>query len=266
MNDGICMTNRVSNSRFLGQQCLAGKVALVTGGSRGIGAAVCEALASMGADIAVNYSKNSAKAEELCQALFAAGVKAHPFQFDVSDSAAVDEGLKNIAEKLGAVSILVNNAGIAADSLLMRTKDEAWKMTIDVNLSSAFYCSRAASRAMIKGGWGRIVNISSVIGEMGNAGQVAYSASKSAMFGMTKSLAREFASRGVTVNAVTPGYIDTDMTAVIGEQSKERLLANIPVGRLGVPDDVAGVVAFLCSPIASYITGAVIPVNGGLRM
>ena len=246
---------------------LQGQVALVTGGGRGIGSAVCERLASLGAAVAVNYSRSADSANELVKRIETAGGRALAVQFDVSDEEGVERGIKQIVEQLGGLDILVNNAGIAIDGLILRTKAEDWKRTIDINLTGAFLCSRAASKIMVKAKkGGRIINISSVIGEMGNAGQVAYSASKSGLFGLTKSLARELGSRAVTVNAITPGYIETEMTSGMSEEQVTALLQQIPLGRIGQSDDVAELVAFLAQPAAGYITGEIIAVNGGMHM
>lgn len=248
------------------QKPLAEKVALVTGGGRGIGRAISLKLASMGATVIANYSKSSSDAESLVSQIRAAGGKAEAVQFDVSQEEAVEEGFKKVIEQHGPIGILVNNAGIAVDSLLMRTKTSDWDRTLGVNLTSAFLCSRAASKTMLKARWGRIINISSIIGEMGNAGQAAYSASKAGLVGLTKSLARELGSRNVTVNAVAPGYIVTDMTAGITDDQTKAMLENIPLGRLGTVEDIAHVVGMLAHPDADYITGQVIGVNGGMYM
>lgn len=245
---------------------LSGKVALVTGGSRGIGRACCLCLGEFGAAVAVNYAKNERAAQDVVGLLQSQGINAQAFQFDVSSSEQVGEGIKSIVQHFGSLDILVNNAGIAEDGLLLRVKDEDWSRTIETNLSSAFYCARAAAKVMLKARWGRIINISSVIGESGNAGQVAYAASKSGMFGLTKSLARELGGRGITVNTVTPGYIDTDMTAGINDDYRKLLLERIPLGRLGTAEDVAMLVGFLASSYADYITGQTVGVNGGMHM
>ena len=245
---------------------LVERVAVVTGGGRGIGRGISLRLASLGATVVANYSKSSAEADSLVEEIQAAGGKASAIQFDVSQEAAVDEGFKKIVEQYGSIGILVNNAGISADSLLMRAKLSDWEKTIGINLTSAFLCARAVSKPMLKSRWGRIINISSIIGEMGNAGQVAYSASKSGLFGLTKSLARELGSRNITVNAVAPGYIVTDMTSGISEEQTKTMLENIPLGRLGTVDDIAHVVAMLAHPDAAYVTGQVIGVNGGMYM
>ena len=245
---------------------LKDRVALVTGGGRGIGRAVSLALAASGAAVGVNYTKNADAAEQVADEIRAKGGRAETFQFDVADEAAVEEGLKSVVGKLGALDVLVNNAGIAIDGLIMRTKGDDWRRTIDVNLSGCFYCSRVAAKIMLKARRGRIINISSVIGEMGNAGQVAYSASKSGIFGLTKSLAKELGSRSVTVNAVTPGFIATDMTGQMSEEQVAELLKQIPLGRLGQVEDVAALVTFLAGDGGGYITGEIIAVNGGLHM
>lgn len=245
---------------------LKSKVALVTGASRGIGRSIAVALAERGASIALNYTRNEAAAKEVADLIskFDVGVKL--FKFDVGNSTEVNAAISEIITSFGSLDILVNNAGIADDALLIRATDESWKRTLDTNLAGAFYCARAAAKPMMKARWGRIINISSVIGEMGNAGQSAYAAAKAGMIGLTKSLAKELSSRGITVNAVTPGYIETDMTSGIKEDYKEKLLSQIPLGRLGTSEDVAAVVSFLASPLASYITGEVVAVNGGLHM
>ena len=245
---------------------LSGQVALVTGGGRGIGRAVSLQLASMGAAVAVNYSRSADAANEVVSEIEKAGGKAIAVCFDVADEASVDAGFKEIVGALGGLDILVNNAGIALDSLILRMKADDWRRTIDVNLSGSFFCSKAASKLMLKARRGRIINISSVIGEMGNAGQSAYSASKSGIFGLTKSLARELGSRGITVNAITPGFIVTDMTSGMTEEQVAALVAGIPLGKLGQPEDVAELVGFLASPQAGYITGEIVAVNGGMHM
>jgi 3-oxoacyl-[acyl-carrier protein] reductase len=245
---------------------IKGKVALVTGGSRGIGRAICLKLAEEGAKVAVNYSSSAGKAEEVVELIKSKGGEAIAIGFDVADDEKAKEGVSTVLEQLGGLEILVNNAGIASDGLLLRTKSEDWQRTIDVNLSSCFYLSKAAAKPMMKARFGRIINLSSVIGEMGNAGQVAYAASKSGIFGLTKSIARELGSRAITVNAITPGFIETDMTAEMGEERIEAMLSQIPLGRLGNVDDIASLVAFLAQPNAGYITGQVIGVNGGMYM
>jgi 3-oxoacyl-[acyl-carrier protein] reductase len=245
---------------------LTGRKALVTGGGRGIGKAISLQLAAAGAVVAVNYSRSAEAAEAVVQEIRAAGGEARAVCFDVADEAAVDAGVKEVVSAFDGLDILVNNAGIAIDGLILRTKSEDWKKILDVNLSGCFYCCRAAAKAMLRSKQGRIINISSVIGEMGNAGQSAYAASKAALFGFTKSLAKELGSRAVTVNAVTPGFITTEMTESMTEEQVAELLKQIPLSRLGDSKDVAALVAFLASADAGYITGEIIAVNGGLHM
>lgn len=245
---------------------LSGRVALVTGASRGIGRAVAVRLASEGAKVFVNYARGVDAAQETVRLCQAAGGEAELLGFDVADSAAVDQGIDQIKSKAGKLDILVNNAGIAHDGLLLRMKDEEWQQVIATNLSGAFYCARAASKLMIKGRYGRIVNISSVVGEMGNAGQVPYVSSKSGLIGMTKAIARELASRGITSNAVAPGFIETDMTNNLDEALKAEHFKTIPLARYGQADDIAAAVAFLSSDEAGYITGHTLSVNGGMYM
>jgi len=242
------------------------QIALVTGGSRGIGRAICERLAQHGATVIVNYAQSAAKAEEVVAGIMRQGGKAVAMGFDVASAEATEKAIKEILERHGKIDILVNNAGIAVDALVVRTKTEDWQRTIDVNLSGCFYCARAVAKPMMKARRGRIVNISSVIGLMGNAGQIAYATSKAGIFGLTKSLAKELGSRGVTVNAVAPGYIDTDMTNTLTEELKNSILENVPLSRMGTGEDIAGAVQFLCGEDASYITGSVISVNGGMYM
>lgn len=250
----------------MSEKPLSGQVALVTGGSRGIGAAIVRELGKQGASVAINYARSADAAQALAAELSQLDCQADTFGFDVSDEDAVSEGVKAVVEKFGRLDVLVNNAGIADDGLLVRTKGDQWRRTLEVNLSSCFYCSRAVAKPMMKARGGRIINISSVIGEMGNAGQVAYSASKSGIFGLTKSLARELGSRGITVNAITPGWISTDMTSEMSEEQTAGILAQVPLGRLGSPDDVAATVAFLAGPGSSYVTGQILGVNGGMYM
>ncbi len=247
---------------------LEGCVALVTGGSRGIGRAVCEALAARRATVVVNYASNEDAAREAAEAVERAGGVAALAAFDVSDPAAVKDGIDRVAKEHGGLHALINNAGIAKNGLMLRFRDEDWQRTMEVNLAGTFYCTRAATRHLLKAKErGRVVNMSSVVGEQGNAGQAAYAASKGGILGLTKALAREFASRGVCVNAVSPGFIETDMTAEeMPEAQRESLLGQIPLGRIAEPSEVAGVVAFLAGPESGYITGQVIRVNGGLLM
>ncbi|MCA9586933.1 MAG: 3-oxoacyl-ACP reductase FabG [Myxococcales bacterium] len=243
---------------------LDGKVALVTGGSRGIGRACCEALAEHGATVIVNYVKGEAAAREVCDAITAAGGKAEIAGFDVADSKAAEAAIDELAKKHGRLDILVANAGIAIDGLLLRMKDEDVSRLFDVNVRGALACARAATRPMMKARTGRIIFLSSVVGEMGNVGQTAYAATKAAIVGAAKSIAREFASRNVTVNAVAPGFIDTDMTHGMTDAMKEQLVKVIPLGRTGSAKEVAAACVYLASDEAAYVTGQVLRVNGGM--
>lgn len=245
---------------------LSNKIALVTGASRGIGRATAIKLAEYGAKVVVNYSSNVDEAKKTVALMNQYSVNAFVMGFDVSDEKAVDEAVERIKNEIGMVDILVNNAGISIDGLLMRLKEEDFDRQIAVNLKGTFNCTRACIRHMIKNRSGRIINISSIVGEMGNAGQSVYSACKAGLIGMTKSLARELASRNILVNAITPGYIETDMTRGIIEKGGELILEQIPLGRIGKPEDIANAVAFLSSSDADYITGQVLAVNGGVYM
>ncbi len=247
---------------------LAMRVALVTGASRGIGRAIAGTLADRGAVVAVNYSRNEDAAASLCTEITARGGRAIAVGFDVADEAAVEAGIKRVVDELGGLHILVNNAGISIDGLLMRAKLEDLRRTLAVNLEGAFSCSKIAARHLLKAKEaGRIINVSSVVGETGNAGQSMYAASKSALIGLTKSLALEFAGRGLTVNAVAPGFIETDMTdAALQGDARDQLLGKIPLRRIGTPAEVAEAVAWLAAPAAAYVTGHVLRVNGGLAL
>jgi 3-oxoacyl-[acyl-carrier protein] reductase len=247
-------------------KALSGKVALVTGGAQGIGEAICRKLASLGASVVINDLRRNEAAEHLLGELEALGVKASMVCFDVSSEEGVEQGVEQALAQFGQIDILVNNAGISIDSLLVRTKAEQWRKTLDVNLTGCFYCTRAVAKSMMKARSGRIVNISSVVGTMGNAGQVSYSASKAGILGLTKTLARELGSRGITVNAVAPGFIKTSMTAELSGEQAAKLVDQIPLNCLGEPEDVAEVVAFLVAPGSRYVTGQVIGVNGGMYM
>ena len=245
---------------------MARRLALVTGGSRGIGRAIALALGKNGCDVAVNYNASAEAAEALCGELAALGARASAFRADVSDRSQVEALFKAVEAGMGPVEILVNNAGITRDNLLMRMKSEDWDAVLAANLNSAFYCTREAIRGMAKARWGRIVSIASVVGLVGNTGQANYSASKAGLIGFSKSVAREYAARGVTVNVVAPGFIGTDMTGVLKEQVKEAILGQIPLGRMGAPEDVARAVAFFASEESSYVTGQVLAVDGGMTM
>ncbi len=246
---------------------LEGCTALVTGGSRGIGRAVCVALAARGAKVAINYRSREDAAQETAELVEKAGGTAVLSGFDIGDSEAATAGVAALGKDHG-LHILVNNAGIAINGLVMRFKPDDWEQVINVNLTGSFTCSKAAVRYLLKAKEkGRIINVSSVVGESGNPGQAAYSAAKAGILGMTKSMAKEFAARGITVNAITPGFIATDMTDEhLPEDQREALLKSIPLGRIGDPSAVADAAAFLAGPEASYITGQVLRVNGGLLM
>ncbi len=245
---------------------LDGKVVLVTGGSRGIGRAICLQLAAQGATIGINYVSNSTAAEEVLGEITAQGGKGFISGFDVADSKAVQKAVKEITAEQGGVDILVNNAGITRDGLMARMKDDDWDAVLNTNLKGAFTCSKAAMRGMMKKRWGRIINITSVIGFLGNAGQVNYASAKAGLVGLTKSMARELAGRQITVNCVAPGYIATDMTSELSEDIQESIKAQIPLGSLGTPEDVAGAAAYLASEESGYMTGQTLHVNGGMYM
>jgi 3-oxoacyl-[acyl-carrier protein] reductase len=245
---------------------LESQVALVTGASRGIGRAVAVHLGAAGATVLVNYLANEAAAEETVELVRASGGSANAARFDVGDAEAVKASIGNIVDQQGRIDILVNNAGLAVDALLLRLKEEDWERALRTNLTGVFLCTKATIRAMIRARYGRIVNVTSVVAEMGNAGQAAYAAAKAGVIGFTKSIAREVASRGISVNAVAPGFVETDMTAALDEGQKTFYTNVIPAGRIARPDEVAAAVGFLASPAAGYITGHVLHVNGGLYM
>ena len=249
----------------MSQKFLADKVALVTGASRGLGKAIALALAAEGAPIAA-VARSEEALKETLEAIRATGGVAEPSSFDVADEAAVEAAVEKIAARFQHIDILVNNAGVTRDGLLMRMKSEDWDAVIDTNLKGAFHLTKPVGRLMVKQRAGRIINISSVIGLMGNAGQANYAASKAGLIGFSKSVAREFASRSITCNVVCPGFIETDMTRDLSDDLRKKLLERIPLQRLGQPDDVAGAVVFLCSPAASYITGQILTVDGGMVM
>ncbi|MFA6892982.1 MAG: 3-oxoacyl-[acyl-carrier-protein] reductase [Synergistaceae bacterium] len=242
------------------------RIALVTGGGRGIGREIALELARRGCSVALNYSRSEKAAEEAAAEIEAMGRKALTVKADVSSAAEVKEMFAFVASKLGTVEILVCNAGITRDNLLMRMKAEEWNDVISADLSSLFYCAKEALRPMLKARWGRIIAISSITGLIGNPGQCNYAAAKAGMTGFIKSLAREVGSRGITANAVAPGYIETDMTSELPAEIKEAMLKNIPSGRTGTPSDVAKAVAFLASDDSEYIQGQVIAVDGGMTM
>lgn len=244
----------------------AGKTAVVTGGSRGLGRAVCRKLAENGANVVFSYAGNTAAAQETVRELESIGATVRAVQGSVADSEAVKVLMDTAVKEFGGLHILVNNAGITRDGLVMLMKEEDFDAVIDTNLKGTFLCMKAASRVMLRQKYGRIVNLSSVVGLHGNAGQVNYAASKAGVIGMTKSLAKELAAKGVTVNAVAPGFITTDMTDALPEAAKSSLMASIPMARLGAPEDVAEAVAFLAGDGAGYITGQVLGVDGGMGM
>jgi 3-oxoacyl-[acyl-carrier protein] reductase len=244
---------------------LAGQIALVTGATRGIGRAIALALGRSGATV-VGTGTSEAGAQAIGAALSEAGVRGRGAVLDVTDAAAIDALVAAIEKEFGAVSVLVNNAGITQDNLLLRMKDAEWDAVLDTDLKSVFRLSRAVLRGMMKARAGRIINVTSVVGSSGNPGQVNYAAAKAGIGGLTRSLAREIGSRGITVNCVAPGFIDTDMTRALPEAQREALRGQIPLGRLGSPDDVAAAVRFLASPGGAYVTGTTLHVNGGMYM
>ena len=264
----------VSVTFFLQDECLqknrdmslTGKIALVTGGGRGIGRAVSILLASLGSKVIINYVNRPDAAEATAGLIKADGGLAETIKFDVADAGQVQEAFSEIVKREGHLDILINNAGITRDGLMMKMKEEAWDAVLDTNLKGAFNCIKAVSRTMMKQRWGRIVNITSVIGFAGNAGQANYASAKAGLIGLTKSAARELASRGITVNGVAPGYIETEMTSALPEDVTDKIKTGIPLGKLGQPEDVASAVAYLASDAADYVTGQVLHVNGGMYM
>ena len=242
------------------------KIAVVTGGSRGIGAAIAKKLASRGMTVIINYCGSEDRALAVKSAIEAAGGQAEAWRCDISDCGQCEAFVKAVMEKYGSIDVLVNNAGITRDGLMMRMRDEDFSRVIDTNLKGTFYMMRFASRHMLKAKKGRIINMASVVGLMGNAGQVNYAASKAGVIGATKSAAKELASRGITVNAIAPGFIDTEMTGALSEKVQEQILTQIPLGSFGKPEDIANCAAFLASDEAAYITGQVIQVDGGMCM
>ena len=245
---------------------LTGKVALVTGGSRGIGRALCLQQAKEGAKVVVNYAGSQAAAEEVVEKIKAEGGEAIAVQGDVASYADADKMVSATVEAFGRIDILVNNAGITRDNLLMRMKEDEWDAVINTNLKGVFNVTKAATRPMMKQRAGRIINITSVVGILGNPGQANYVSAKAGVIGLTKSNAKELATRGITVNAVAPGYIQTDMTENLGDDVKAKLVETIPLARLGQPEDIANVVSFLASDKAAYMTGQVLSVDGGMAM
>jgi len=243
---------------------LDGKVALVTGGSRGIGRAVCEALAEQGATVAVNYVKGESAAREVADGIVAKGGKAEIVGFDIADTKATETAIEELAKRHGRLDVLVANAGIAIDGLLLRLKEDDLTRLFDVNVKGSLTCARVATKTMMRAKTGRVIFLSSVVGEMGNVGQTGYAATKAAIIGAAKSIAREFASRNITVNVVAPGFVDTEMTHSMTDAMKEQMLKAIPLGRTGKASDIAGACAYLASDEAAYVTGHVLRVNGGM--
>ncbi|UTR10912.1 3-oxoacyl-[acyl-carrier-protein] reductase [Evansella sp. LMS18] len=245
---------------------MKGQNALVTGGSRGIGRAICIALAKQGVNVAVNYSGSKEKAEAVAEECRSYDVKAFALQANVADSEAVNGMVKTAIEEFGSLEILVNNAGITKDTLIMRMKEADFDAVIETNLKGVFNCSKAVTRPMMKQRYGRIINISSVVGVLGNAGQANYVASKAGVIGLTKSMARELANRNINVNSIAPGFIETDMTEALSEEVTSEMLKQIPLGKLGTPEQVADAAVFLASDASSYMTGQTLHVDGGMVM
>lgn len=246
---------------------LAGQIALVTGGSRGIGRATVLTLGRLGAHVVINYRNNQAAAEETLAALTADGQgRGELCRFDIADENQIEAAIKIIVDRHHKIDILVNNAGVTADNLLIRMKPDDWDQVVGINLKGTILCTKAVTRVMLRQRYGRIIHLSSVVGQTGNAGQSIYAATKAGILGFTKAVAREVASRGITVNAVAPGFIETEMTAQLPAKLQEEFLRSIPLGRFGTCEDVAESIAFLAGPAAGYITGQVISVNGGVYM
>ncbi len=255
----------MNTNAVFSQTALAGEVVLITGASRGIGRAILDACARAGATV-IGTATSDTGAEGIARRLAELGARGKGAALDVTDAARGEALIEQIVEEFGKLSVLVNNAGITRDTLALRMKDEDWSAVIETNLSAVFRLSRAVLRGMMKAKHGRIVNVTSVVASAGNAGQANYAAAKAGVEGMTRALAREVGSRGITVNCVAPGFIDTDMTRALSEQQTQALLAQIPLGRLGNPDDIGACVVFLASPAAAYITGATLHANGGMYM
>jgi len=244
----------------------AGRVAVVTGGGRGIGRSIAVRLAHEGADVAISYRSNDEAADETAKLVRGAGVRCETFQGDVASPEDVEALFKGVDEAFGRVDILVNNAGVTRDNLMMRMKEEEFDEVLRTNLKGTYVCTHAVLRKMVRARWGRIVNVSSVVGLVGNAGQANYAASKAGLIGFTKSVAREVAQRGITANAIAPGYVETELTGSLPDKVKEQILAQVPMGRFGEPEEISEVVAFLAGEGAGYVTGQTITVDGGMVM